>query len=79
MKMGPLKALGPDGYLSIFFKETREITGHALHQFPKSILDGGFIRKEVAEVLLVLIPQEECPSRKLMQCECEGYVKNNCE
>lgn len=60
--MGSLKALGPDGFHPIFFKETWESTGTALHGFAQKILESGEIPSEAAEILVVLIPKEEHPT-----------------
>lgn len=62
MAMGSLKAPGPDGYQSIFFKNTWDVTGRQLHQFAQNILGGDIIPPEAIEFLLVLIPKEERPS-----------------
>lgn len=62
MRMGSLKAPGPDGFQSVFFKETWELTEKALHKFTRDIIEGGNIPSEAAEILLVLIPIEERPS-----------------
>lgn len=60
--MGSLKAPGPDGYQPIFFKQTWEVTGAALHDFTQRIFGGEEIPLAAAEVLLVLIPKEDRPN-----------------
>lgn len=41
LSMCSLKAPGPDGFQPIFFKETWEITGSALHSFARGVLESG--------------------------------------
>lgn len=48
MKMGSLKAPRPDAFIPIFFKETWNLTGRALHKFARDIMDGGEISLEAA-------------------------------
>lgn len=61
MKIALLKAPGPDRFQPIFFKETWDLTGCALHKFARDIIEGGNIPLEAAKILLVLIPKEERP------------------
>lgn len=61
VKMGSYKALGPDGFQPIFFKETWNINGMTVCAFVKGIMDGQPVPEEYAEALLVLISKEGQP------------------
>lgn len=43
MKMGLLKAPGPDGFQSVFFKEIWQLIGQPLHNFAHDIIKEGNI------------------------------------
>lgn len=60
--MGSLKAPGPDGFKPVFFKETWEVTGQALHRFAQSAMEGEAIPAEAMEILIILIPKEDQPT-----------------
>lgn len=80
--MRSYKAPGPDGYQAVFFKKARDKLGGDVHGFVKGIMEGGEIKEDAAQALLVLIPKETKPNnmrsfRPLSLCNtaCKVVVK----
>lgn len=67
--MDSFKATGPDGYHSVFFKRTQQITGSALYSVVRNILERGSIPEEAADALLILIPKDKQPINVMDFCQ----------
>lgn len=60
--MKSYKAPGPDGFQALFFKHFWSLVGDDLWQLGSKAFTNGIFEKDMAEVLLVLIPKEERPT-----------------
>ena len=56
------KALGPDGFQPIFFKNYWEIVGKEVHAMIHNAFSSGIIDPRLADTLIVLIPNVNHPA-----------------
>jgi hypothetical protein len=57
LKMGNDKALGPDGYSTIFFKKAWSIVGDAISKSVLEFFNNGLLLKQLNHALIALIPK----------------------
>ena len=56
-----MKAPGPDGYISVFFKEKWEIVGSDVENAVLSFLRSGKLLRAMNTTMITLIPKSNCP------------------
>lgn len=61
-RTSPYKALGQMATRLFFFKRLWHLVGEEVHLFVKDILEGGVLRAELAQAMLVLIPKDPKPT-----------------
>lgn len=62
MQISSWKAPGPDGFQAGFYKRSWDQIGRSVFGFVQDIFNGGAIREETLEALLVLVPKISKPS-----------------
>jgi hypothetical protein len=71
--IGDLKAPGPDGMPSVFYKQFWNLVGEKVRKEVLQFLNGGHMPQGWNDTMLVLIPKSKHPERSQKYLHIAGY------